>query len=48
MISTSSWSGDPDNPSPISRLTINQRMAPLMLQRILSSAPPGADLTSWR
>ena len=42
------WSGDPDNPNPISRLTINQRMAPLMLQRILSSAPPGADLTSWR
>jgi hypothetical protein len=42
------WSGDHDNPNPVSRLTINQRMAPLMLRRILESAPPGADLTSWR
>jgi hypothetical protein len=42
------WSGDHDNPNQVSRLTINQRMAPLMLKRILESAPPGADLTSWR
>jgi len=42
------WSGDHDNPNSMSRLTINQRMAPLMLQRILASAPPGADRTSWR
>ena len=42
------WSGDHDNPNQVSRLTINQRMAPLMLRRILESAPPGADVTSWR
>ncbi|MHB1192118.1 MAG: alpha/beta hydrolase-fold protein [Longimicrobiales bacterium] len=42
------WSGDHDNPNQVSRLTINQRMAPLMLRRILASAPSGADVTSWR
>jgi len=42
------WSGDHRNPNAASRLTINQRMAPHMLRRILESAPPGADLTSWR
>ncbi len=42
------WSGDPDHPNRVSRLTINQRMAPLMLQRILETAPRGADVTSWR
>ncbi len=42
------WSGDHDNPNTTSRLTINQRVAPLMLRRMLDTAPPGADVTSWR
>jgi hypothetical protein len=42
------WSGDHDNPNSLSRLTINLRVAPKMLERILKSAPAGADLTSWR
>ena len=42
------WSGDHDNPNSLSRLTINLRVAPKMMERILKSAPQGADLTSWR
>jgi hypothetical protein len=42
------WSGDHDNPNRISRLTINQRVAPQMVRRMLRTAPPGADVTSWR
>lgn len=42
------WSGDHDNPNRISRLTINQRVAPQMVRRILETAPPGADVRSWR
>jgi len=42
------WSGDHDNPNSLSRLTINMRVAPKMLKRILESAPRGADVKSWR
>ena len=42
------WSGDHNNPNQISRLTINQRVAPQMVQRMLRTAPPGADTRSWR
>jgi len=42
------WSGDHDNPNSLSRLTINMRVAPKMLRRILESAPRGADVKSWR
>jgi hypothetical protein len=42
------WSGDHDNPNQISRLTINQRVAPQMVRRMLQTAPPGADVRSWR
>jgi len=42
------WSGNHENPNSISRLTYNQRFAKKALQRILESAPEGADLTSWR
>lgn len=42
------WSGDPDNPNAISRLTYNQRFAPKMMEHILKTAPPGADTASWR
>jgi hypothetical protein len=42
------WSGDPDTPNEIARLTVNQRIIPRMVVHILNSAPDGADLTSWR
>jgi hypothetical protein len=42
------WNGDPDNPNAISRLRYNTMYLPRILERIRQSAPPGADLTSWR
>ena len=42
------WSGDPNSPNSISRLTYVQRFAPQMMKRMLETAPPGADTTSWR
>lgn len=42
------WNGDPDNPIYISRLRYNTLYVPRILARIESSAPEGADLTSWR
>jgi hypothetical protein len=42
------WSGDHDNPNSISRLTYNQRFAPKMMEQIIRTAPPGADISSWR
>ena len=42
------WSGDHKNPNYISRLTIEKRMVPLILERLLKTAPPGADIMSWR
>lgn len=42
------WNGDHTRPNAISRLRYHQFYAPKILNRILKSAPPGADLTSWR
>jgi hypothetical protein len=42
------WSGDHSTPNSVGRLTINQRYAPVMMRRMLESAPAGADVTSWR
>ena len=42
------WNGDHDNPLYISRLRYNTMYVPRILERILSTAPDGADLTSWR
>jgi hypothetical protein len=42
------WNGDPNQPNAISRLRYHQMYAPKILERILKSAPAGADLTSWR
>jgi putative esterase len=42
------WNGDPDQPNANSRLRYNQMHAPKIVERILKSAPQGADLTSWR
>jgi hypothetical protein len=42
------WNGDHENPNHISRLRYNTMYVPKILDRIWVSAPPGADLNSWR
>jgi hypothetical protein len=42
------WNGDHDNPLYLSRLRYNTMYVPKILERILTTAPEGADLTSWR
>lgn len=42
------WNGDPTLPNSISRLRYNSMYVPKILKRIEESAPPGADLKSWR
>jgi hypothetical protein len=42
------WNGDHENPNAISRLRYNTMYVPRILERIEESAPPDADLTSWR
>jgi hypothetical protein len=42
------WNGDHTRPNATSRLRYHQMYAPKIVERILASAPPGADLKSWR
>ena len=42
------WNGDHTRPNAISRLRYHQFYAPKIVDRILKSAPAGADLKSWR
>jgi Putative esterase len=42
------WNGDPALPNALSRLHYNTMYLPKMLERMEKTAPPGADLTSWR
>ncbi len=42
------WNGDPTLPNAYSRLHYNTQYLPKILERIQKTAPPGADLTSWR
>lgn len=42
------WNGDPNLPNYLSRLHYNTQYLPKILERITKTAPPGADLTSWR
>jgi hypothetical protein len=42
------WSGDDSVTNSIGRLTINERVVPEMVSRMLKTAPAGADVTSWR
>lgn len=42
------WNGDPTRPNALSRLRYNQMYVPTILERIAKTAPPGADLKSWR
>ena len=42
------WNGDHTRPNAISRLRYHQMYVEQILKRIAATAPPGADLTSWR
>ncbi len=42
------WNGDPSLPNAYSRLHYNTMYLPKMLERMQKTAPPGADLKSWR
>ena len=42
------WNGDPELPNHISRLRYNTLYVSKILEHITKSAPPGADLKSWR
>ncbi len=42
------WNGDHSLPNAYSRLHYNTFYLPKILQRIADTAPPGADLTSWK
>ncbi|HTG86161.1 MAG TPA: hypothetical protein VL907_03975 [Pyrinomonadaceae bacterium] len=42
------WNGDHTRPNALSRLRYHQFFAPKIVERILKSAPPGADVKSWR
>jgi len=42
------WNGDPSLPNAYSRLHYNFQYLPKILDRIEKTAPPGADLKSWR
>ena len=42
------WNGDPTQPNAISRLRYHQMFAPKIVERLLKTAPPGADVKSWR
>ncbi|MFO7888775.1 MAG: alpha/beta hydrolase-fold protein [bacterium] len=42
------WNGDHERPNAISRLRYHQMFAPRIVERILKTAPAGADTVSWR
>jgi hypothetical protein len=42
------WNGDHTRPNATSRLRYHQMFVPKIVERIQKSAPPGADLESWR
>jgi hypothetical protein len=42
------WNGDPSLPNYLSRLHYHTMYLPKILDRMQRTAPPGADLTSWR
>jgi hypothetical protein len=42
------WNGDHTQPNHISRLRYHTMYLPTILARMHATAPPGADLTSWK
>jgi len=42
------WNGDHERPNALSRLRYDQMYVERIIERMKKTAPPGADLTSWR
>jgi hypothetical protein len=42
------WNGDPTRPNAVTRLRYPQMVLPWAVERMQKTAPPGADLRSWR
>ncbi|HSR98069.1 MAG TPA: alpha/beta hydrolase-fold protein [Kofleriaceae bacterium] len=42
------WNGDPKVPNALTRLRYHEMFVPRIVERIAKTAPPDADLTSWR
>ena len=42
------WNGDPTRPNARSRLRYHQMYTTKIVERLLKTAPPGGDVTSWR
>lgn len=42
------WNGDPTRPNSESRLRYHQMFIPIAVERMRKTAPPGADLDSWK
>jgi hypothetical protein len=42
------WNGDHSRDNAYSRLRYSQMVLPWVVDRILDTAPPGADVDSWR
>ena len=42
------WNGDPTRPNALSRLRYNQMYVTKIVERLLKTAPPDGDVTSWR
>jgi hypothetical protein len=42
------WNGDPTQPNAISRLRYHRMYIPKFVERALKTAPPDADVKSWR
>jgi hypothetical protein len=42
------WNGDHSRPNAVSRLRYHQMYVDTILKRIAATAPPGADVSSWR
>ena len=42
------WNGDHTRPNALSRLRYHQMFMPKAVTRMLATAPPGADVKSWR
>jgi hypothetical protein len=42
------WAADPGDPEAMSTRTVYERQMPAMADRMLKTAPAGADVKSWR
>ena len=42
------WNGNQERPNSISRLRYHQMYLDIIMERMKTTAPPSADMTSWR